>query len=239
MGESELVLRRLLATPDRLHSLLMSPNKLERLSPALQSASLTCPVYVAPLEWISQIAGFHVHRGVLACGHRLAANALLPKVSLREVVDRKRCRLLLAEGITNVDNMGALFRNAAAFGIDGVMLDPSCCDPLYRKAIRVSMGHVLSLPYGVSEDWEGDLEWLVTAGGMKLVVAETHSEAVDVRSIPIPERMALVVGSEGSGVAESTCQKSHFVAKIPMSDSTTSLNVATAAAVMLFALTNH
>src|SRR5437667_10048970 len=82
--------------------------------------------------------------------------------------------LLIAESITNVDNMGALFRNAAAFGVHGIVLDPTCCDPLYRKAIRVSMGHALSIPYAISQNWPNDLDRLKKEWGTTLIAAESH-----------------------------------------------------------------
>ena len=132
MAESELVLRRLLATPDRLQSLLLSHGKYEALADVLATLPDDVPVHVASLDLLSGIAGFHVHRGVLAAGHRPDDAALELDRALGHLRGPDRCTLLLAEGITNVDNMGSLFRNAAALGVDGVVLDDACCDPLYR-----------------------------------------------------------------------------------------------------------
>ena len=236
MAESELVIRRLLRTPQRLHSLLISPEKLARLRSALESLPDSVPVYVATLPLMHEIAAFHIHRGVLAAGFRKPADELTIDVALGHLRSNVRMTLMLAEGITNVDNMGALFRNAAAFGVDGIVLDPTCCDPLYRKAIRVSMGHVLSIPYAVCEHWHDDLARLRNEWGILLVAAESNARALPLWKMPKGSRTGLLFGSEGHGLAAETLRQCDAVCEIPMAGEVPSINVAVASAVMLYEL---
>ncbi|MBT8487023.1 MAG: RNA methyltransferase [Phycisphaerales bacterium] len=236
MAESELVLRRLLASPDRLHAILLSREKATRLHPTLARAGVTCPVYVAALPLISEIAGFHVHRGVLATGRRQAVSDLTVEAVFGTRRGTTPLTLVLAAGLTNVDNMGALFRNAAAFGVDGLILDPTCCDPLYRKAIRVSMGHALSLPFAVSGAWPEALIRLREEWGMTLVAAEVTPEARPVVELPRSPRLGLVFGSEGEGLSDAVLGACDAICAIPMAPGVSSLNVAVASAVFLYEL---
>ena len=237
MAESELVLRRLLRTPERLHSLLLTPQKFELLADALDVLADDVPVYVAPLDQMTRIAGFHIHRGVLAAGFRPTPRELAVEAVMRSVPRTETMRVLLLEGVTNVDNMGGLFRNARAFGFDAVVLDPACCDPLYRKAIRVSMGHVLSVPWAVSGDWPADLLRLKEAWDLTLIGAERRREAIPVWEIPKGDRLGVLMGSEGHGLSEPALGTCDVVAEIPMTDGVPSLNVAAAAAVFMYELT--
>ncbi|MCH2132904.1 MAG: RNA methyltransferase [Phycisphaerales bacterium] len=234
MAESELVLRRLLRQPERLHSLLLSPEKFDRLQDELLALPEAVPVLVADLEVISDIAGFHVHRGVLAAGHRPSPEQVSVPAVMSTIDSAGDCTLLLATGITNVDNMGALFRNAAAFGVDAVILDATCCDPLYRKAIRVSMGHVLGLPWAMTGNWLDDLKALRSQWGVHLVAAECHDRSQSVISCTPPERTGFIVGSEGHGLDADTLAACDAVVEIPMATGVPSLNVATAAAILLW-----
>ncbi len=236
MAESELVIRRLLRTPGRLHSLFLSPKKYERLRGAIEEADLQAPVYLADVELMTGIAGFHIHRGVLAAGYRPRWHEITLNAALGHLREKTSLTLLLAEGITNVDNMGGLFRNAAAFGVDGVLLDPACCDPLYRKAIRVSAGHTLSVPWAVSDDWAGDLRTLKEAWGMKLIGAESDTRAVPLWEVERTDRTAIIVGAEHDGLREPTMALCDQIAMIPMQPGVPSLNVAVASAVFLYAL---
>jgi len=243
MAESELVVRRLLRSPDRLHSLLLSPNKYERLREPIEvayAAGGTFPVYLAPVELMSEIAGFHIHRGALAAGYRptpdeLSLDAAIGGLRLaHEASDEHAVTLLLAEGITNVDNMGGLFRNAAAFCVDGVVLDSTCCDPLYRKAIRVSVGHTLSLPYAVSRSWPDDLHRLKSEWGLTLIGAEAMAGAAPLWDMPRANRLGIIVGSEADGLSETTRTFCDAVVEIPMPPGVPSLNVATASGIILY-----
>jgi tRNA G18 (ribose-2'-O)-methylase SpoU len=236
MAESELVLRRLLQYPNRLHSLLLSTPKYERLRDALIPLPESVPVYVADLPLIHEIAAFHIHRGVLAAGRRPTPDSLSLDRALGHLRGRSSSTVLLAEGITNVDNMGALFRNAAAFEVGGIVLDPNCCDPLYRKAIRVSMGHVLSIPYAVSRDWPHDLERLKNQWNLTLVAAESGARSIPIWTIPATPRIGLLFGSEGQGLSAASLAHCETVCEIPMADNVPSLNVAVASAVFLYEL---
>lgn len=235
MAESELVIRRLLRTPQRLHSLLLSPNKFERLREAIEQTDLgNVPIYLADVDLISEVAGFLIHRGALAAGYRPSPEQLSLNVSLGHLLDQPRLTLLLAEGITNVDNMGGLFRNAAAFGADGIVLDPTCCDPLYRKAIRVSAGHALSIPYAASQQWLEDLEQLKLRWGVHLIAAESVPAAHPLWKLPTYDRLGIVFGSEAHGISRQTLDICDSICEIPMHPGVPSLNVATASAVFLY-----
>ncbi len=237
MAESEMVVRRLLRTPQRIHSLLLSPQVAERLSDALAGLAGDVPVYVCDVDAMSEIAGFHIHRGALAAGWRPKRGELTLDAALGRLRGAQRACIVVAEGLTNVDNMGGLFRNAAAFGVDGVLLDPTCCDPLYRKAIRVSMGHALSVPYAVGETWPDDLSRLREEWGFTLVAAETRDIAP--RAQPLwqwkpADRVAIVLGNEGEGLSAATLAQCDKVHEIPMAPDVPSLNVAVASAVVLY-----
>lgn len=236
MAESEMVLTRLLRTPERLHSLLLSPNKYERLAESLAVLPSHLPVYVADIDLMTEIAGFHIHRGVLAAGFRPRKEELAFDVALAQLRKLDAFTLLLAEGLTNVDNMGGMFRNAAAFGVDGIVLDPSCCDPLYRKAIRVSMGHALSIPYAVCDNWVDDLRKLKQQWGITLAAAEVTDDAIPLWDIPRVDRLGILFGSEGHGLSAEALAECDIVCQIPMADAVPSLNVATASAVFLYEL---
>jgi tRNA G18 (ribose-2'-O)-methylase SpoU len=238
MAESELVLRRLLRTPQRLHSLLLSPHALENLSDALDAPGIGArvPVYVADIDLMTQIAGFHIHRGVLAAGIRPRPPEVALHAALGQLKGVERVRLIVAEGLTNVDNMGGLFRSAVAFGIEGLLLDPTCCDPLYRKAVRVSMGHVLSIPYAISDDWPADLMRLKREWDVMLIGAESIAGAAPLWRMPRAERIALLFGSERHGLSESARAACDGLYEIPMAEGVESLNVAVASAVFLYEL---
>lgn len=235
MAESELVLRRLMKTaPHRLHSMLLSREKFQRMRDAVATLPQSVTVYVADLKLIHEIAAFHIHRGCLAAGFRPKPEELSLYAVMNPLRQCQKLCLLLAEGITNVDNMGGLFRNAAAFGVDAIVLDATSCDPLYRKAIRVSMGHVLSIPYAVSQDWPGDLQRLKREWGVTLIAAELTANAQPLWNIPKADRLALIFGSEGHGLSQATLELCDATCAIPMIATVPSLNVAVASAVFLY-----
>jgi len=236
MAESEMVRRRLLRTPERLHAILLSEERFEKLREDLAALSDEVRVLVAESSLIHEIAAFHVHRGVLAAGYRLPRERLSLPAALGHLRDCPALNIVLAEGWTNVDNMGSLFRNAAAFGVDAIVLDPTCCDPLYRKSIRVSMGHALSIPYAVSEDWLADLRRLKEEWGVTLVGAECHPKAVPLWNFPRADRVAIVFGSEAAGLSQDTMRACDALVEIPMAGDVSSINVATSAAVFLYEL---
>jgi tRNA G18 (ribose-2'-O)-methylase SpoU len=237
MAESEMVVRRLLRTPQRIHSLLLSPNVVERLQEELTAIRPEVPVFVAGIDAMTAIAGFHIHRGALAAGVRPTSAELKLDAALPHLRGVNRACILVAEGLTNVDNMGGLFRNAAAFEVDGILLDPRCCDPLYRKAIRVSMGHALSIPYAISDNWPADLQRLREEWGFSIVAAETSEVAPNAQPLydwKPAQRVAIVLGNEANGIAPDTLKQCNQVVEIPMGAQVPSLNVAVASAVVLY-----
>ncbi len=234
MAESEMVLRRLLRTPERIVALFLSPDRYERLRESLVVLPRTVPIYVADVELMTEIAGFHIHRGVLAAGKRLHSSQLRFEPMLGHLRNCDHLTIMVAERFTNVDNMGTLFRNAAAFGVDGIVLDPGCCDPLYRKAIRVSMGHVLSVPYGVMGDWPSDLTRLKEEWGCTVVGAEITPESKPLRELPKCDKLAILFGSEADGLSDSALKACDEIYHIPMSAGVPSINVSVASAVFLY-----
>jgi len=236
LAESELVIRRLLRTPQRVHSILLSPNKFKRMRDALGDLPESVPILVAPLGMMTEIAGFRIHRGALAAGLRPAPGELSFDRAIGYLRQRESFTLLLAENVTNVDNMGGLFRNAAAFGVDAIVLDPTCCDPLYRKAIRVSMGHAFSVPYAISDDWHADLRRLKSEWRATLIGAESAPGSRALWELTCSPRMALLFGSEGAGLSRNSLERCDAVHEIPMTQAVPSLNVAVASAVFLYEL---
>jgi len=236
MAESIHVIERLLDHPRRVHSLLLSPTMFERLSPKLEALGelLSAPVYVAPLELMCEITGFHIHRGALAAGLRPRPEELALEAVLEHLRGRSRMRIVLCEAVTHIDNMGGIFRNASAFGADAVVIDSASCDPLYRKAIRVSMGHVFSMPYAISDDWSHDLGRLRSEWGVSLIAAETTPTAVPLSSLRVPEKVGVIFGSEGHGLSGATLDRCDVHCEIPMAPGVPSLNVATASAIFLY-----
>jgi tRNA G18 (ribose-2'-O)-methylase SpoU len=234
VAESERVVRRLLASALRVHSVLATPPRLRALDDALAAPDATgaprddVAVYVAAQPVLDAIAGFHVHRGCLAIGERPGARGLPPGAR----------GLVVLEDLVDVDNLGVIARNAAAFGADALVLSPRCADPFYRKAIRVSLGAVFDLPIVRLARWPDDLDVLRKLG-FSLVAAVLSATATPLPRFQTPARWALLLGAEGPGLSPGAVLRSHHSVTIPMSTSTgaDSLNVATAAAVMLYALT--
>ncbi len=227
VGEQPLIVQRMLSMPGVTKSVLVVTTWADRIAPL---ARPDVPVYVAPLDLMRHVAGFTVHRGVLALGYRSAiersdlASALRPDGPLT---------VLLCENITNIDNIGFLFRNAAAFGVDAVVLNPRCHDPLYRKSLRVSIGHALTVPFVRCRDWPGDLGRLKAQWNLTLIAAALDKGGVDLRLVDRPERVGLVVGQEFHGLSPTTLDHCDHIVKVPMAPGVDSLNVAVAAAVCL------
>ena len=140
--------------------------------------------------------------------------------------------LLVCDGISNIDNIGMLFRNAAAFGVDAVILSPDCHDPLYRKSLRVSIGHALRVPYYRSDDWTKTLEELKQRG-VRVIGTSIDPEAIPLDELDPPDRIGLIMGSEFDGLGEHSIRSCHQLVRIPMAEGTDSLNVGVAAAVFL------
>jgi tRNA G18 (ribose-2'-O)-methylase SpoU len=210
-------------------SLLLLENRTDGLSEILERTPPHIPVYVASRPVMNAIAGFDIHRGVLALGRRRdtpTAETLLAHLPENALV-------VAACGIANHDNIGAIFRNAAAFGADAVLLDETCCDPLYRKALRVSVGSVLRLPYAR----QGSIEAMLSAlsDTRFQIWGLSPSGTTDIRNIQPAPRLALLTGTEGEGLPQPILRSIH-TARIPQAPGLDSLNAATATGIALFAM---
>jgi tRNA G18 (ribose-2'-O)-methylase SpoU len=233
MAESEMVVRRLLRTPGQLHSLLLSPSKHGRLADAIKCLPDDVGVYVADLDVIEGIAGFHIHRGVLAAGWRPTEQDVAIDRLLERVEPIGPRVILAAAGINNSDNMGGLFRTAAAFGVDHLLFGDDCCDPLYRKSVRVSMGHVLSVPWAMCEDLPTALRLLRDQHGFQVIAAESGEGAASLDACTFADRVIIVVGAEGHGLSQEVLRCADHIAEIPMAHGVPSLNVVVAAGIFL------
>ncbi|MBN8949299.1 MULTISPECIES: RNA methyltransferase [unclassified Rhizobium] len=206
---------------------LLLKNRVAGLGDIIESFPADIPIYVADAEVLDGIVGFHLHRGVLALGRRMAEDGV------GAFLDRlpKQALVLAGCGISNHDNMGSMFRNAAAFGAAAVLLDESCCDPLYRKALRVSVGSILTVPY---RRQLSDVELLAALAERGFAIWSLSPRGnVDIREVPASERMALVVGTEGDGLPANILSAFGSV-RIPQAPGLDSLNVATASGIALF-----
>ncbi|ASR39730.1 rRNA methyltransferase [Prauserella marina] len=228
IAEGTVVVRRLLTSRYRVRSLLGTERRLAELAPEL--AAVDVPAYVAPAEVMAKVIGFHLNRGVLAVADRV------PRPSAEEVVEDARL-LAVLEGVGDHENLGAMFRNAAALGVDGVLLGPGCADPLYRRSVRVSMGNVLRVPFASVPEWPSWLNRLRDKG-FRVAALTPRADAIDLRALPgeVGPRIAVLVGSEGHGLTEEAIASADLAVRIPMSSGVDSLNVATAAAVAFYEL---
>lgn len=210
----------------KIESLFLCETRLAPLAGLLTKVPAGVPVYVAPQGVMDDVAGFPMHRGVLACGLKgapLSPADILP-------ADGPSTALLLA-GLSNHDNVGACFRNAAAFGASSVLLDETSCDPLYRKAIRVSSGTTLWLPFAHGGTGASLIEAAETAGH-EVWALTPDASAEPLPSLAVPDRVALLLGAEGPGLPAALIARARPV-RIPMTDGFDSVNVATAAALAL------
>lgn len=206
-----------------LESVFVADHRLPAASESLARLDPGVPVYTANRAVFDAIAGFPVHRGILACGRKRAAEDLSGVLAER--------RLVAGFGLSNHDNVGALFRNAAAFGAGGVVLDAESCDPLYRKSIRVSGGAALWLPFHHGNTAE-DLMEALEGGGHTIWALTPRADAPSIWEISVPERLTVLVGAEGPGLPNAIIERAQPV-RIPMAPGVDSVNVATAAAIAL------
>lgn len=232
VAEGEVVLHHLIRSPlVEPISLLIAEKRLAGLGEILREVSDSVPVYAASQAVIDAIAGFHLHRGILALGRRRAppsAEQLLGGLPAEALV-------VALFGIGNHDNMGGLFRNAAAFGADAVLLAEDCCDPLYRKAIRVSVGASLIMPF--ARFGLGDPVETLRSHGLE-VLALSPSGLQTLAQVKPALRTAALFGAEGPGLADAVLEKCTTV-RIPMAEGFDSLNVATTSGIVLHHLTRR
>ncbi|CAN5368862.1 RNA methyltransferase [soil metagenome] len=238
IAESSTVLRRALGAGHRPRSVLLSPRWLPDLVATLASLpddGTTVPVYVAEPDVLEAITGFHVHRGALASMHRPALAPVHDLLSAARGGTGAR-RVAILEDIVDHTNVGAIFRSAAALGVDAVLVTPRCADPLYRRSVRVSMGTVFQVPWTRLETWPGGLEDLRAAGFTvaALALADDAVSLDDLVAAP-PERLALMLGTEGDGLSRGAVEAADLVVRIPMAGGVDSLNVAAASAVAFWA----
>jgi tRNA G18 (ribose-2'-O)-methylase SpoU len=227
IAEGEVVVRVLLvASLYRSLSLFLAEKRVAALESEIARLPDTVPVYVAPQAIMDSIAGFQMHRGILALGAR--AESQSAEVQLADIGER--AIVLVLSGIANHDNMGGIFRNAAAFGVDLVILDSDCCDPLYRKAIRVSAGNVLTVPMARLERGVDAIELLVRHG-FEAFALSPGGEASLART-KRPARVALLFGAEGPGLPDAVLQRIETL-RIPIAGGVDSLNVATTSGIVL------
>lgn len=216
--EGVTTLRQALGAGITLRSALVLPTRVGEVE------ALGVPFHVASREAFEAVTGFDVHRGVLAIAERPAE----PDVAALLATAR---RVLAVEGVSDSANIGSLFRNAAALGADAVVLDPTCCDPLVRRSVRVSIGTVLSVPFVRVPGWPAGLR----DRGLTLL-ALTPAGDVSLSEIEVPERWALLVGTEGGGLSAAALAAADVRVRIPMANGVDSVNVATAAAIALWRL---
>jgi tRNA G18 (ribose-2'-O)-methylase SpoU len=230
--EGRLVVERLMREHRyQVRSLLLSDAAFgaftERVPSRLDQLPLDTPVFVCRADAFQHITGFNIHRGCLASVERPAA------VALDTILDGANL-LVVLEAVANADNVGGVFRNAAAFGADAVLLSPTCCDPLYRKAIRTSMAATLQVPFARVDPWPAGLDRMRTAGFS--VVALTPREpslTLEAFAALAPARTALVLGTEGAGLTAGVEAVADIRVRIPTTGRVDSLNVAVASGIAL------
>ena len=227
IAEGVLVAQRMLASRFRPHALLGTERRRAELEADL--AGVAAPYYRASAEVMAEVVGFHLNRGVLAAARRA------PDLTVDEVVGGARTVAVL-EGVNDHENLGSIFRNAAGLGVDAMIFGAGCADPLYRRAVRVSMGHALLVPFARAQGWPQDLNLLRDKGFR--VVAMTPDPRAEPLAAAVPalaaDRVAVLVGAEGPGLTETAMRASDVRVRIPMARGTDSLNVATAAALAFY-----
>ncbi|WP_425604789.1 TrmH family RNA methyltransferase [Actinomycetospora termitidis] len=224
LAEGTVVVRRLLASPYPPRALLGVPRRIAELGAELDGLDVTA--FVTDADTMAGVVGFHLNRGVLASADRAPAPDL-------DAVLATATRVAVLEGVNDHENLGSLFRNASALGVDAVLLAPGCADPLYRRSVRVSMGHVLRVPF-VAGPWEALTGALRRHG--YVLGALTPSGDVGPSTLADADRVALLLGAEGPGLSDEALALSDHRVRIPMVPGVDSLNVATAGAVAFHAV---
>lgn len=227
LAEGEKVVRRAVQSGHEPFSFLMAPRWLDGLSDVL--ATTDAPCFVLDEKAIELLTGFHVHRGALAAMRRPDPR------TLTSILEPAR-RLLVLEELADHSNVGAIFRTAYALGFDGIALSPRCADPLYRRAIKVSMGAVFQLPYAWVDDWYSFPELLRNSGFTSLAMT-LAPDAVSLTALPeLGEKIAVIFGGEGHGLSSRWQSGSDYRVMIPMRADIDSLNVAASVAVTCWQL---
>lgn len=228
IAESPKVIQRALAAGCRPVSLLVERSHCNAEAMAAIEACGDVPVFTAPLPVLTQLTGFQLTRGMLCAMYR-------PALRTPEEILEGKCRVAVLEDVMNPTNLGAIFRSAAALGMEAVLLTPACTDPLYRRSARVSMGTVFQVPWAyLGQNW---LDSLHTLGFKTAAMALTDdSVSIDHPALARERKLAIVLGTEGDGLARETIARCDYTVKIPMSHGVDSLNVAAASAVAFWQL---
>jgi len=220
-------------------AVLVTRAALDALAPVWSRLASDCELYLAEPRLLDAVVGYRVHRGCLAVGYRRDALPLGALVDAIRALPEDAPQLVVAlEDLTDIDNVGSLFRNALALAATGVVLSPRCCDPLYRKAVRVSMGAVLRLPYARATSWPEDLD-LLRAEGFEIIALDPGEGSLELAEFAVrsrARRRVVVVGSEGDGLGDALLRHADARVRIAMAPDVDSLNVATAAAIAMHAL---
>lgn len=231
IAEGPVAIERLIASRHRVRSVLVSEQKHGRLAGLLDP--LDAPVYVVEQGLLTDIVGFDLHRGAIASADRL------PHRGLDELARRSH-RVAVLEGLNDPENLGAIARSARAFGVDGLVLDPTCIDPYTRRTVRVSMGEILHLPSCrvAPPDWPIAAITLLHALGYETWALTPAADAADIWTIPVPDRLGIVLGAEGAGLTRPAMAATTRRVRLPIRPDVDSLNVGAAAAVA-FAITDR
>lgn len=240
IAESPKVIMRALDAGCVPVSVLMEKRQLETEGEALEAIRMcSCtnkefPVYVAEFEVLAKLTGFKLTRGMLCAMYR-------PKLRTPQEICRDARRIAVLENVVNPTNVGAIFRSAAALNMDAVLLTPACSDPLYRRAIRVSMGTVFQIPWTYigekAVDWPNDMGQLRQMGFQTVAMAlREDSLGIDDKRLHAVDELAILLGTEGEGLADETLAQCDYTVRIPMSHGVDSLNVAAASAVAFYEL---
>lgn len=232
VAEGRLVVRRVLDDPRfRVESIVVNEAAHRELAAALEQTAAPPNVLIVHQRVLSEIVGFNLHRGCVALVRRP------PGCSVDDVI-RSASRVVALEHVANPDNIGGVFRNAAALGGEAVVLSRECADPLYRKAIRTSMAATLRVPFAVAEDFASALGRMRAAGfAIAALTLSSEAESIDaVDRQPLPPRLAIVAGNEGVGLTDAIASTTDYRLRIPISDVVDSLNVAVAVGIALYVL---
>ena len=235
IAESPKVIQLALERGYELISILTEKRCLDGVAGDLLRNCGDIPVYLAEPDILSTMTGYKLNRGVLCAVRR-------PKPKSAEEICRNAHRIAVLENIVDTTNIGAVFRSAAALGIDAVLITPSCCDPLLRRAVRVSMGTVLVVPWAQigeePEDWPENGLSLLNSWGFKTaaMALSGRSVSIDDPALAAVDKLAIVLGTEGDGLSKDTIARCDYTVKIPMSNGVDSLNVAAAGAVAFWQL---
>lgn len=227
IAEGQKVIRRAGEAGYAMRSMLLSAKWIDAMRDVIDAAD--APVYAVTPALAEEVTGYHVHRGALASMQRK------PLPGPAEVLTGAR-RVVVMEAVNDHTNIGAIFRSAAALGMDAVLLSPDCADPLYRRSVKVSMGAVFSVPYARLAAWPQDLH-TVRAAGFHLLALTPAPDATDLTTLTPHPRLALLLGAEGPGLSPRALAAADEKVRIPMSHDIDSLNVGAAAAVAFYAVT--